>query len=354
MSCSYRFMDSSLSQLSNDRDYDIILRQQPTRAKISVPNERDKRSIEPPPIVQMQWINFSNEEKKQSLQSPFYFVMVNIVHAETPDTASPLPTQEYLSGATVSSLYRLRDIDNTDGGFFVFGDLAVKKQGYFRLYFSLFEMIDGIVENRKNILSNAFMVYTTKQYPGPMESTFLSRAFSDQGVKIRVRKSHQVSAAASTPTTSSNKKSRTNVAVVARKRKHDNDTSICHQPLKKEVLSPPSYASDNIVHFGRWQSSLYKCKSTSLSNNSTTTTHNDQHASNTPPSPSMTSSPTLSTCSSSNNNIYLPPISQLSSCNITSIAAPPFYQLPPLREIMNNKHSGEAYTSFPIDTSFFK
>ncbi|OAD06587.1 hypothetical protein MUCCIDRAFT_107163 [Mucor lusitanicus CBS 277.49] len=190
MSCSYRFMDSSLSQLSNDRDYDIILRQQPTRAKISVPNERDKRSIEPPPIVQMQWINFSNEEKKQSLQSPFYFVMVNIVHAETPDTASPLPTQEYLSGATVSSLYRLRDIDNTDGGFFVFGDLAVKKQ----------------VENRKNILSNAFMVYTTKQYPGPMESTFLSRAFSDQGVKIRVRKSHQVSAAASTPTTSSNKK----------------------------------------------------------------------------------------------------------------------------------------------------
>lgn len=79
---------------------------------------------------------------RQSLQSPFYFVMVNIVHAETPDTASPLPTQEYLSGATVSSLYRLRDIDNTDGGFFVFGDLAVKKQGYFRLYFSLFEMIE--------------------------------------------------------------------------------------------------------------------------------------------------------------------------------------------------------------------
>ncbi|KAK4521335.1 AP-1 adaptor complex sigma subunit Aps1 [Mucor velutinosus] len=347
-------MDSSLPQLPNDRDYDIILRQQPARAKISVPNERDKRSIEPPPIVQMQWINFSDEEKKQSLQSPFYFVMVNIVHAEAPDTASPLPTREYLSGATVSSLYRLRDIDNTDGGFFVFGDLAVRKQGYFRLYFSLFEMIDGIVENRKNILSNAFMVYTTKQYPGPMESTFLSRVFSDQGVKIRVRKNHQLSTTSTSTISPSSfkKKSRTNVAAVARKRKHDNDTSICHQPLKKEVLSPPSYASDNVVHFGRWQSSLYKCKSTPLPNSSMTT--NNDHASNTPPSPSMTSSPTLSTCSSSNNNIYLPPISQLSSCNITPIAAPPFYQLPPLREIMNNKHSGEAYTSFPIDTSFFK
>lgn len=70
--------------------------------------------------------------------------MVNIVHAENPDTTCPLPTKEYLSGATVSSLYRLRDIDNTDGGFFVFGDLAVKKQGYFRLYFSLFEMIEYV------------------------------------------------------------------------------------------------------------------------------------------------------------------------------------------------------------------
>ncbi|KAG2199476.1 hypothetical protein INT46_009340 [Mucor plumbeus] len=351
MSCSYRFMDSSLSQLSNNRDYDIILRQQPTRAKISVPNERDKRSIEPPPILQMQWINFSNEEKKQSLQSPFYFVMVNIVHAENSDTTCPLPTKEYLSGATVSSLYRLRDIDNTDGGFFVFGDLAVKKQGYFRLYFSLFEMIDGIVENRKNTLSNSFMVYTTKQYPGPIESTFLSRTFSDQGVKIRVRKNHQLSTNSAT-TATSRKKSGTNV-VVARKRKYDN-TSICHQPLKKEVLSPPSYASDTVVHFGRWQSSLYKCKNSSSSqssNNNNSNPINHDVSDNTPPSPSMTSSPTLSTCSSS-NIIYLPPIAQL-PCNIETTSSP-FYQLPPLREIMNNKHSTETYTSFPIDTAFFK
>ncbi|KAI8645297.1 velvet factor, partial [Parasitella parasitica] len=185
-------------------DHDIILRQQPTRAKISVPNEREKRSIEPPPILQMKWINVSSDEKKQALQSPFYFAIVNIVHAETPDTTCPLPTREYLSGATVSSLCRLKDVDNTDGGFFVFGDLAVKKPGLFRLYFSLFEMIDGRVKNRKNTLSNAFMVYTTKQYPGPIESTFLSRTFSDQGVKIRVRKSHQMSSTA----TSSYKKKR--------------------------------------------------------------------------------------------------------------------------------------------------
>jgi hypothetical protein len=47
-----------------NRDYDIILRQQPERAKISIPNERDKRSIEPPPILQMKWINCTAEEEK--------------------------------------------------------------------------------------------------------------------------------------------------------------------------------------------------------------------------------------------------------------------------------------------------
>jgi hypothetical protein len=50
------------------------------------------------------------------------------------------------------------------------------------------------------------MVYTTKQYPGPIESTFLSRTFSDQGVKIRVRKNHQLSINSATTATSRKKR----------------------------------------------------------------------------------------------------------------------------------------------------
>ena len=66
-------------------------------------------------------------------------------------------TQSALAGTLVSSLHRLKDIDNTgkynfninfytntqthlDGGFFVFPDLSVKIEGDFRLCFSLFEM----------------------------------------------------------------------------------------------------------------------------------------------------------------------------------------------------------------------
>jgi Velvet factor len=57
-----------------------------------------------------------------------------------------------LAGTSVSSLYRLKDQDNTgtsifcyntkrlDGGFFVFGDLSVRMEGQFRLRFYLFEV----------------------------------------------------------------------------------------------------------------------------------------------------------------------------------------------------------------------
>lgn len=47
---------------------------------------------------------------RKSLQSPFYFMVVNIIQVESNVILS---SQEYLSGSTVSSLYRLRDIDNT-------------------------------------------------------------------------------------------------------------------------------------------------------------------------------------------------------------------------------------------------
>lgn len=36
-----------------------------------------------------------------------------------------------LAGTLVSSLHRLKDVDGTDGGFFVFADLSVKIEGIY-------------------------------------------------------------------------------------------------------------------------------------------------------------------------------------------------------------------------------
>jgi hypothetical protein len=123
-------------------------------------------------------------------------------------------TQNTLSGQTSSSMYKLKDINNhgknytfskflwffsivikslyVDGGFFVFGDLSVKLEGQFRLKFSMFEISNYSATNLKSIYSNVFQVYPSKTFPGMLESTFLSRSFSDQGVRIRIRKEHRV------------------------------------------------------------------------------------------------------------------------------------------------------------------
>ncbi|CAO3696966.1 unnamed protein product [Rhizopus stolonifer] len=234
------------------RNYNVTIRQQPERAKVSLVNERgnlliifknflifflDRRPIEPPPILQLSWENATEEELKKCLQSPFYFMVANLVSEKDPQTVL-LPTQDYLSGTTVSSLHRLRDLDNSDGGFFVFGDLAVKKEGKFRLQFNLFEIVDGQVQNRKISYSNSFTVYLPKHFPGPVEATFLSRTFSDQGVKMRIRKEHRIQ---------------------SRKRKTTQEHSIKkYQSKRSEITTSPPYAhsthsSSSDVYFGRWQ-----------------------------------------------------------------------------------------------------
>jgi hypothetical protein len=80
------------------------------------------------------------------------------LHKADKDEAWDGNANKSLAGTLVSSLHRLKDVDNKgrlwhrmltpkkiftnilDGGFFVFGDVSVKQQGTFRLHFSLFEL----------------------------------------------------------------------------------------------------------------------------------------------------------------------------------------------------------------------
>ncbi|KAI9481682.1 MAG: velvet factor [Benjaminiella poitrasii] len=101
------------------------------------------------------------------------------------------PTHNALSGQTVSSMYKLKDIDNYDGAFFIFGDLSVKVEGSYRLKLSLFEITTTGSVCLQSIFTEPFVVYPTKKFPGMLDSTFLSRSFSDQGARIRIRKENR-------------------------------------------------------------------------------------------------------------------------------------------------------------------
>ena len=97
-----------------------------------------------------------------------------------------------LTGSLTSSLHRLKDMDShgqsRDGGFFVFGDLSCKIEGKFRLKLILYETLQGQIMGLAECYTQVFEVYNTKNFPGMQESTFMSRSFGDQGVRLRIRK----------------------------------------------------------------------------------------------------------------------------------------------------------------------
>ncbi|CAO3687099.1 unnamed protein product [Umbelopsis ramanniana] len=191
--CTYRFL-SSLDDHVPPTIPHILIRQQPRQAKQSIAYDRERRPVEPPPIVQIEFNNLTAQETMTCLQSPYYFMTARLV---TPDSSVRHPKlcdddEDVLTGSVVSSLHRLKDVDNQDAGFFVFGDLAIKIPGTFKIHFSLYEIRDGQVINRESIATEPFTVYSPKQFPGPLESTFLSRTFANQGVRMRIRKEHRM------------------------------------------------------------------------------------------------------------------------------------------------------------------
>ncbi|KAJ5779323.1 Velvet factor [Penicillium paradoxum] len=198
------FSDPSLSREAQGSDFDLTIRQQPNRARVAGGKEKEtgpelgysklgltapaeRKPIDPPPIVQLRVREEGTYLAQHYLQSPYYFMCCSLYDA-TEERPVPVAPSTALAGTLVSSLHRLKDMDNSDGGFFVFGDLSVKIEGDFRLKFTLFEMRKEQVCYLKTIISERFTVSPPKSFPGMMESTFLSRSFADQGVKLRIRK----------------------------------------------------------------------------------------------------------------------------------------------------------------------
>ena len=153
--------------------------------------DKDKKPVDPPPILALV---INDPVSSLHIQSPYLFVsaVLEDTDSEKAGKKSPHgpPTQNALTGSTVSSLHKLKDIDNVETAFFVFGDLAVKKEGVFRIRFDLLQidLMSREVTHLTSVLSDAFEVQSARVFKGLSESTFLTRSLSDQGVRLRVRK----------------------------------------------------------------------------------------------------------------------------------------------------------------------
>ncbi|CEP17995.1 hypothetical protein [Parasitella parasitica] len=182
--------------------FHLVVRQQPSKARLCSFKEKvDRRPIDPPPIIQL----LSNQQDDEYLQNPYFFLYATLTDVRGETDLHFVNGNRTTAGTVVQSLHKLKDHDNTDGGFFIFSDISVRLEGYYRLKFTLYE-IDGSLVNRLcSIVSDVFQVYSPKSFPGMSESTFLTRSFSDQGVRIRIRKEPR-SSSSSTSTSGKRRK----------------------------------------------------------------------------------------------------------------------------------------------------
>nr|ARH19412.1 VosA [Curvularia lunata] len=185
----------------------LNVRQQPKEALLTVKGkEKFRKPLDPPPMLQLH-VNSDTDPNQQFLQNPYLFVSVSLYKHDKDEPIEGTPS-DTMAGTLVSSLHRLKDVDNKDGAFFIFGDISIKVQGWYRLRFTLYELqptfitlpelpgyqgIDpsemlGTYQCLGHAYSEKFQVVPPKDFKGLEESTYLSRAFSDQGVRLRLRK----------------------------------------------------------------------------------------------------------------------------------------------------------------------
>ncbi|KAL2257908.1 hypothetical protein VTK26DRAFT_8986 [Humicola hyalothermophila] len=107
-----------------------------------------------------------------------------------------------LIGSLAASAFRLTDVQDKIGIWFILQDLSVRTEGCFRLRFSFVNVGapgqsgSGAINVGKapvlaSVFSDVFQVYSAKKFPGVCESTHLSKCFAGQGIKIPIRKENQ-------------------------------------------------------------------------------------------------------------------------------------------------------------------
>ncbi|RKP24568.1 velvet factor, partial [Syncephalis pseudoplumigaleata] len=164
--------------------YVLTVVQQPQRARMCGFGEKDRRPVDPPPVVQLSVLDERNNRDEQMERSPFFIVHVTL----------SATTTRVMMGTLVSSPSVLKDDRGATGCFFCFPDLSIRCEGSYRLRFTLVRLNEYDGEEPEcngrvvaEVDSDPFTVYSAKRFPGMTESTDLSKAFARQGLKIPIR-----------------------------------------------------------------------------------------------------------------------------------------------------------------------
>ena len=199
--------------------YQLSVRQQPIAARACGMGERDRRVVDPPPIVQLSLKDFnpSSASDIDALRTTW-----NVVHCalldrqgmdvtQVPEPNDPERLTRRLMGIIVASPFVGTDpdvpasaVENARlGCFFIFPDLSCRQSGLYRLRFTLMQLsVDNLaVSSSADIIvgmveSDIFEVFSAKDFPGMRASTALTKELKQQGATVSVKKGIEGKAAA--------------------------------------------------------------------------------------------------------------------------------------------------------------
>lgn len=194
-----------------DPPFQLNVLQHPREGKAATAKDKDRKPLDPPPIVQLQLVAdpTPNARYRGLLTPDFPWTMciARLEDAEEDNTAGRTNRQNTSSasssliGNIASSVHKAKigdDDDKREVGVLVFPNLSVRSKGRYRLHFTAYIMEsspDGTKEEWVAVAqtrSDTFNVLEGRAYPGLAESTSLTRTLADQGIKLRL---HRESAA---------------------------------------------------------------------------------------------------------------------------------------------------------------
>ena len=181
-------------------NYNLSIRQQPVAARACGFGERDRRVIDPPPILELKITDRATGAPEQDYSAMLALhctLLSQDGHDDETEVASGsdgLASTRRLMGTLVASPYQAKDENEVAGTFFVFPDLSCRSPGKYRLRFKLLRvdpamMMPGSVHRSvASIVTEIFAVYTAKDFPGMRASSALLKALRRQGLNVGVKK----------------------------------------------------------------------------------------------------------------------------------------------------------------------
>ncbi|KAG4279538.1 hypothetical protein FPRO04_13638 [Fusarium proliferatum] len=182
-------------------EYSLEIRQHPLNARACGFGPKDRRAIDPPPILQLR-INDASltpEKIQKELRDRKYVANCFLYDANgTHDVTLILDEQQQsiqqLSSRTTSAHFYGKYEAGKEGCFFPFPDLSCRHTGSFQLKFTVMKI--DLASAKKvprqpvlaEVYSGSFTVFEANKFPGMQPSTDLAKALNEQGCWIPFKK----------------------------------------------------------------------------------------------------------------------------------------------------------------------